>query len=487
MRQGMRAQSVLGDRMALAQQLGGLRFGETRRDVYAAAGYDKVIEYEQFLARFLRQDVAKRVVAAAVDETWRASPTLLDGLDESGKEGTAFTDGWLRLARTAVDEAEARRGLVHYLARLDLVSRIGRYGVLYLGLADGKEPDEPAEAGSLKGPEGLAFAGVFDEGAAKVTAWETDKRSPRYGKPTMYRLTDSRGAGAVVNFEAHWTRCIHVADNVLTSDLYGSSALEVVWNRLIDLDKIMAATGEAGWTQMQPGYVFSTRDGYELADDDAEERQAQMDEFVHGLRRFLEMNGYEATALSGSMQDPSGAVNNVLKLISAASGVPLRKLTGSERGELSSTQDDDNWIDVIEARQQLHVTPTIVEPVVNRLMWLGALPAPSSGAYTVWWPSLRQKNPEQQAKIADTNAGALQKIGAKVDPRVFAETYLPELPADAVEEKPAPTIVQPVAPGQSGGVDGMGGVDGTQADAAEGGGLAQNAAPPFRDRWAEYP
>lgn len=503
-RRGLRAQSVIGDRMALAQQLGQLTFGDKRRDVYAAAGYDKTISHAQYLSRFLRQDVAQRVVSVAVSETWRRLPTLLDGLDEDGAEGTPFTDGWLRLAKSTADDAETRRGLAHYLARLDLVSRIGRYGVLYLGLGDSLEPNAPAAARSLKGPEGVLFASVFDEGAAKVTAWEMDKTSPRYGKPTMYRLTDSTEAGTVVNFEAHWTRCIHVADNVLTSDLFGSPALEVVWNRLIDLDKVMAATGEAGWTQMQPGYVFSTRDGYELGDDDAGERQEQMDEFVHGLRRFLEMNGYETTTLAGTLQDPSGAVNNVLKLISAASGVPLRKLTGSERGELSSTQDDDNWIDVIEARQQQHVTPAIIEPVVNRLMWLGALPAPSSGTYTVWWPSLRQKNPEQQAKIADTNASALQKIGAKVDAKAFAETYLPDLPADAVTEKPEPepVIASPVTAEfpQSDQPD-------QPDDTAEGGGLAENAARPFRgidpgflvevgpqaaaavlgDRWANYP
>jgi hypothetical protein len=444
---------VIGDRMALAQQLGQLSFGSKRRDVYAAAGYDRSIEYTQHLARFLRQDVANRVVSAAVDDTWRLTPSMLDGLDtETGAEGTPFTDGWLRLATTATEEAETRRGLAHYLARLDLVSRIGRYAVMYLGLADGAEPPAPAVAGSLSGPDGLPFVGIFDEGSAKVTAWEMDRRSPRYGKPVMYRLTDRSESGAAISFDAHWTRCIHVADNVLTSDLYGAPALEVIWNRLIDLEKIMAATGEAGWSQMQPGYVFSTRDGYELDADEEGARQEHIDEFVHGLRRFLEMNGYETTTLAGTLQDPSGAISNVLKMIAAASGVPLRKLTGSERGELSSTQDDDNWIDVIEARQRQHVTPAILEPTINRLMWLGALPAPTSGRYAVWWPSLRQKSQTQQAEIADRAAAALQKVGAAVDPVQFAAVYLPDLPAAAVA---------PVTP-------------------VKGGGLAENAAPPFR-------
>lgn len=108
----LRTQSVIGDRMALAQQLGQLTFGDKRRDVYTAAGYDLTISHAQYLARFLRQDVAQRVVSAAVDETWRKLPTLLDGKDaETGGEGTPFTDGWLALTRAAADEAETRRGL----------------------------------------------------------------------------------------------------------------------------------------------------------------------------------------------------------------------------------------------------------------------------------------------------------------------------------------------------------------------------------------
>lgn len=461
------ANSVLGERMALAGSMGMLTFGSKRRDVYAAAGYDKTIRYDQYLNRFLRQDAARPIVTAAVDDTWRKPPSLLDGIDtESGIEGTPFTDAWLRLSASLPDEAETRRGLLHYLSRLDVVSRIGRYGVLFLGLADGLEPDQPATANSLGDASGLLFVSVFDEGSAKVTRWETDKTSPRYGKPLFYRLIGGV-EGQVVNIEAHWTRCIHVADNALTNDLYGRPALEIAWNRLIDLDKIMAATGEAGWSQMQPGYLFSTKDGYVLDDADADERKEQMDEFVHGLRRFLEVNGYEATTLSGSLQDPSGAVSNVLKLLSAATGIPLRKLTGSERGELASSQDDDNWIDVIEARQQQHVTPAIIEPVVNRLVWLGVMPAPSSGSYVVWWPSLRSKNPQEQATIADTVAAALQKIGARVEPQIFAETYLPDLVSTAVSDAAADA--------------------GAGIPQVEGGGLAQNAALPFRALWESYP
>ncbi len=477
----LRSQSLLGDRYALAQRLQLPFADDKRRDIYAAAGYDKTIQYQQYLARYLRQDVARRIVNLVADETWRQMPYLLDGLDpDKGREGTPFTDAWLSIAQGATNAGETQRGLVHYLARLDRISGIGQYGVLYLGLADGLEPSAPAAAGSLAAPGDLIFASVFDEGSARVLLYEMDRQSPRYGKPLRYQLTERNEAGGLATFDAHWSRCIHVADNVLTSDLFGSPRLEAAWNRLIDLEKIMAATGEGGWTQMQPGYVFSTKDGYEADEFTADERKEQIDEFVHGLRRFLELNGYDTTALAGNLQDPSGAVDNILKLIGAATGVPVRKLIGSERGELASSQDDDNWIDVIEARQQQHVGPAIIQPVVNRLLWLGVLPPPTTGKYTVWWPSLRQKNPTQQATIADTSAAALQKIGAKVDPKAFAETYLPELPAGAVSAQPAPAPAAPIQGSAMVGGDQAGNTNG------EGGGPATNAAQPFW-RWEVYP
>lgn len=416
-------------------------FGSKRRDIYEAAGYRKELHYENYVARYLRQDVARRVVNVVADDSWRLPPELLDGPDpDDAQEDTEFTRSWALLAESQLEDGETRRGLLHYLHRLDTVSGIGQYAVLFLGLSDGENPKDEAKAGSLQDPSRLIFTSVFDEQSARVLKFETDRRSPRYGRPLLYQLTDRSESGALITFDAHWTRCIHAADNVMTSDLVGSPRLQMIWNRLVDLDKIAAATGEAGWRLMVPGYVFTTREGYDLDDPD-ESHTSQVDEFVHELRRHLELEGMDVKELAGQMQDPSGAVNVILKLISAGTGIPLRKLTGSEMGQLASGQDDDNWTDVIEARQQQHVTPAIIRPVINRLLWLGVLPQPASGAYSVWWPSQRQKSQKEAAEIADRAASALQKVRAKVKPRQFAQTYLPDLPADAVDEEaqePAP-------------------------------------------------
>ncbi len=152
----LRVQSIVGDRAKLAGELN-LSFGGRTRDVYASAGYDSQITYKKFLARYLRQDVATRIVDIFADESWRLDPEILDGLDdETAVEDTEFVIAWKQLATARMDGAITRRGLTHYLHRLDKVSGIGTYGVLYLGLADGGDPKQEARENGTKDMTGLS-------------------------------------------------------------------------------------------------------------------------------------------------------------------------------------------------------------------------------------------------------------------------------------------------------------------------------------------
>lgn len=489
----LRRNSAVLDRMALAGQLG-VSFGG-KRDIYTAAGYDKSITFEQYLARYLRGDVGRRVVDIYADHTWRKGVEVLDGAShEDAADNTPFVEAWRVLASSGkASGAETRMGVLHYLHRLDRLAGIGSYAVLLLGVADGKELSEPAEANSLSGPDGLIYTSVFHEGAAKVERYVTDRGDVRMGLPEMYQLTVRDSSGGQATVRAHWTRCIHVADGALTEDDAGLPRLQAPWNRLIDLDKVSAATGEAAYQLMNPGFVLTTKDGYSVvgvpADEtdpeavaraEAEEAavEDQLDEFTHGFRRWLQLQGMDITELAGDLKDPTPSGNFLLRLVSAATGIPVRLLTGSERGELASTQDDDNWNDVIGARQQNFAGPAVLAPVLNRLIWLGALPAPSSGEFCFYWPPLSERSRTESADVAEKSAQALSAIGAVVDPQAFVEAFLPDLAADAVSAAP---VAEPVE-------DAGAAVEPpAEAETAESEvGSATNAAPHFR-RWVDYP
>src|SRR5690606_27397069 len=87
-------------------------------------------------------------------------------------------------------------------------------------------------------------------------------------------------------------------------------------------------------------------------------------------------------------------------------GIPKRILIGSERGELSSEQDENNWAARVTERRGNHATPRIIRPTIDRLIRYGVLPQPAGG-YDVEWPESDSLGEEKRALIAKTKAEAV--------------------------------------------------------------------------------
>lgn len=469
-RKQLTIQSELAGRALMAAAMG-LQFGG-ERDVYAAAGYDRVILPAHFMEMWRRGDVAKRIVNIYPDETWRLTPTLLDnGQGLAQAPDNPFLQAWQQVATGGqlLENGETRIGLMAHLHRLDQMAGIGRYGVMLFGLRDNKALSEPIEAGSMAGPQDLLYVECYPEVYAKVTEIDNNPASPRYKKPVRYQLVTSGGQETAIPETVHWTRTMHVAEG--GGEIYGVPRLEAVWNRLFDVLKVMAATGEAAWRLMLPGYVFEADPEHEQPDADSEEWQtfrATVDDFVHNLRRWMVATGMKATELSGNLQDPGPSMEWNLNLISATTGIPKRLLMGSEQGELASSQDDENWADVVESRQNNHAWPRILLPTINKLIWYGVLPA-ATGTVGVKWAPLMKRNTVQINDAADKAASALQKAGLQAEPEAFVAAYLPDLDASRV-------TVAPLTGSGSGVL------------AANGAGEVMTpAGVPFRDEWAGYP
>lgn len=117
----------------------------------------------------------------------------------------------------------------------------------------------------------------------------------------------------------------------------------------------------------------------------------------------VQSRGRADPAASSKLQECSrqGPFDVIMKLVSLASGIPLRILTGSERGELASSQDDGNWAGRIEERQLHYAEPVILRPLVDRLIFIGALPEPKDGEYRVNWQSLSDPGERERAETAE--------------------------------------------------------------------------------------
>ena len=68
----------------------------TKRDIYEAMGYKKEPVYDDYNARYKRQDIASRIIDAFVSATWRKKPVI----EESGDEtDTEFEKKWRELIK----------------------------------------------------------------------------------------------------------------------------------------------------------------------------------------------------------------------------------------------------------------------------------------------------------------------------------------------------------------------------------------------------
>lgn len=387
-----------------------------KRQYNVVLGYPPDLSFSDLHYRYRRQDIAGRVVDLPAQDTWRRPPQIT----EEGEE-TDFTKAWGALEET--------HRIFSVLSRIDRLSGIGRYGVLFMGLQDGRPASEPAD-----NPGAMLFLRPFTEADAKIEKLTEDTQSPRYGLPELYELKVGDREPLLV----HWSRVLHVADNKLSSEVYGTPRLEKVFNRLDDMLKTVGGTSEATWLNMRPGTILTTHPGHVLdqSNEAKEERRTEIDEYLHGLARIMTLEGIDAKVIAGQVMDPRGPFEVLVALISAASGIPQRVLLGSAAGELAAAKEDTKqWYGHIAWRQINYAEPEILRPFIDRLVGFGILPAPSSGQYHVgeqqkndeWlWPSLLQLDDLEQAQLTNERAQAVKTL---TDP------LLQDMPLDRDERR----------------------------------------------------
>lgn len=402
--------SVLMGRAQLAASMG-LQYGGDR-NVYEALGYEQGdIIYDKYLARFLRQDIAAAVIDRPVDATWRGGFEILESDDDQKTPlEKAFSDLYDSLA------------LHSKFARLDRLAGIGKYGILLLGLNDVRQVEDfanPVTGTRLK----LLWVKPFGEGSAPLATieWETDPQNPRYGQPNVYTITiNNTSVGGNQIIRAHHSRVIHVADGLLESEIEGTPRLQVVFNRLMDLEKLVGASAEMFWRGARPGYQAVADKDTPLPTDFLENLQIQADEYENNLRRILAVAGVEFKALASQVADPEKHVLIQLQMISAVTNIPLRILTGSEVGQLASEQDRNNWLDYVHGRRLETAEPLIIRPFVDRCIKYGVLPPPDV-EYSVKWPDLYAMSEKEKADIGNTRATAIKNYASAPG----AETVMP--------------------------------------------------------------
>lgn len=383
-------------RSNLSKRLGMSYGGE--RDLYQALGYTRNLILQDYIQAYERQDIARKINDAPVQATWRGDVRITDSKEES-----EFDVAWGAVSK--------RLRLWNKISRLDRLAGLGQYAVLLLGFDDvvrDQDFKNPVSENTVN--LDLKYVYPYHQTNARIEEYDTDPKSERYGMPAIYkiRVSDGKWRDDTDDLEVHYTRILHVAEHLLENELFGLPRLKVVWNRLEDLAKAVGGSAEMFWRGARPGYAAKMDNDVEIGDTDKQEFQQQLSEYEHDLRRWLRLQGVDIQALTPQVADPSSHVDVQISMIAAASGIPKRLLIGSERGELSSQQDESNWYQSIQDRREQYAENMILRPLVDRLISYGVLPQPEDEDYNVQWPDLFSLSESEKAQTANNQATAIK-------------------------------------------------------------------------------
>jgi len=396
--------SATVSRAALAARAG-LQFGG-KRDLYAIFGYKSVIKYEDYIAKYVRQDIASRIIDAPAAATWQGSPTIIT-------ENEDFTTVW--------DTHTRQTNLWTRFERADKLAGLGRYSVLLTGFDDGRSLEKPVSRGAKRK---VLYLQPYGDGSVGIESYVKDPQDPRFSLPEIYKIkvidpsqlpsegdsstnipsSTSQGAEILV----HHSRVLHVAENLLENEVFGTPRMQQVYNLLDDLIKVAGGSAESYWMMTNRGMQVDVDKEMEFGPVDAAALSDEIDEYQHELRRVMRTKGVTIKHMGEAVSDPSGTFRVIISLISGATGIPQRILLGAEAGQLASMVDRANWADRIEERRIDFAEPVVLRPYITNAVAAGVLPDP--GEYTVKWPSAFKLTPLEDAQMMAQKARAVVNL-----------------------------------------------------------------------------
>ena len=393
----MRKLSDIVNRAHLASKVGAT-FGGLR-DMECALGYQDRLSYADYLHRYRRGGIAKRLIEAFPDATWLGGPSLVE--DPAPDVETEF--------ETEFADLVDRLNVWSKFRRADVLAGIGEYAVLLIGV-EGDEPmDQPMP--TLTGQDSIIYLRPIPQDRAEIDSYVTEPSDPRFGLPEFYQLTlgssqsatGSRSRQSIVAKRVHWSRVIHFAEDLVEDDVFGTPRLRPNWNYLDDIMKVVGGGSEAAWKRAQPWLQLDMDPEVEMEPEDEEAMDEEVDELLHGLRTVFRTRGVKANLLAAAVSAFKANLDAIMMLVASTARIPLRLLTGSERGELASTEDRNSWSENVSARRST-VGTDLVRDFTDRLIEHKGLPTPDT--YTVAWPEIDELNEQEKAEVTSTLATA---------------------------------------------------------------------------------
>ena len=226
---------IIRAREALLTGYGGL--DAKRPTAWAQYGYTENPTFDQFLRAYERGGAGHGAVHRLLDKCWGMRPTI---------RPPGANEDTITPLQKQIDDVMAAANVWPALRDLDRRNMVGRYAGLIYRVADSKPLRDPMD----RAQKLVAVVPVW-ESQLRVTVWDADEASPRYGMPVMYQYqsqpvnqVDTQAQPSTWT-DVHHTRVQIMAEGGAGDMFAGVPLLKAGFNSLVDIEKISGGSGES--------------------------------------------------------------------------------------------------------------------------------------------------------------------------------------------------------------------------------------------------
>ena len=399
--------SLTAWRRALGRIFGTTHAG--KRDMYEEFGYRDELSFDDYYFKFRRQNIARRIINLPANATW------------SGGVGLASSEN-LQISNSDWNKLLRHSKLVNVFKRADKLAGLGPYAIIVLGFDDSASLETPLREGGAKK---LQYVQTFSSKSAEIFEFDTSTSSPRFGLPNMYLIrsksdqSQQHTTSAVTipekEIKIHHSRVIHVAEDLLENDVYGTPRLEAVYNDLDDLLKVSGGTAETYWLTANRGIQADIDPDIDADSSEMEKLEDELDRYIHRISRVVKTRGVELKNLGTDTLSPREPFDIIISLIAGTTGIPQRILLGSEAGHLASEQDRTNWATRITERREEYAEPIILRPTLERLNYAGVLRLPDIDNLDFLWRDPFEMSPLEKGQAMAQTARAAINLSKQLE------------------------------------------------------------------------
>lgn len=399
-----------------------------KRDYNQIFGYGADLGYTDYFGMYKRNAIGSTVVAKVAKGCWNETPKIMVGDTQ--------------ILEDELDQLD-KMGFFRALERADILNRIGPFSVLLIGMPDDMDLDQPINKAS--DIQGLYF-NPYNFDGIEITKWDNDPTSQRFQLPELYQLqtTDHGDKIKDVRIKAitvHYSRVIHLAEGALDSDIEGSSALEPVWNSLINILKVTGGSGEAYFknSRQQRALEADKEARLEKGSDAVTALDENLEAFDNGWGNTLRLQNMKVTHLPIHMISPRDSFDVSVEEVSGQTGIPIRILTGKGGGQTTGKEDRASWNSIIADRRSTECDDYLMQGL-KIMAEAGLFELPDNAI--VEWPPQASLNESEKSEVNERDAKTLntlvdmmaKPVGDELKSKsVFAAFGFDEIEADFTE------------------------------------------------------